>query len=296
MAEVVAAPPLMLAIASTGASGRSEVEVNKLLESGDWVADTKLDGIRAVISERRIFNRTGVDITHKYPEIPEVVLKASELVILDGEIVAEDGTFESALTRDSQENRSKILGMVITYPVRFVAFDLPAFSGPWMHRRNCLETMSLGGIDITPVGSDAAFVQAVRDAGMEGVILKRRSSRYQPKRSADWIKHKFTERITCIAYGYEPGNGSRSHFGAMLIALIRDGEAVPIGRVGSGFTERQTHELKARLDAGAFFPVEVEALNRTSGFQLRFPVFRGVRTDKTVEECTWDQLMSLRPC
>jgi bifunctional non-homologous end joining protein LigD len=133
--------------------------------------------------------------------------------------------------------------------------------------------------------------------GMEGVIAKRVNGRYQPgKRSTDWVKFRVTRRISCIASGYSPGNGSRAHFGALHLALIKDGEVVPVGRTGSGFTEKQTHDLKARLDAGEFFVVEIEAANRTSADQLRFPTFRGIRKDKAIHECTFDQLDELARC
>lgn len=279
----------MLAIASTGASGRHPVDVRALVATGDWVLDTKLDGVRAIIHRGRIYNRRGDDVTYKFPEIS----LDPALPTLDGEIVAADGSFESTLSRESMENRSTIKRWAETNPCVFVAFDLPEERGEggtaatWMLRRARLEDL---GVLSTPVSYDAGYIEVVREAGGEGVIAKRTAHRYQPgKRSADWVKHKFTSRTTCIAYGYEPGHGSRAHFGALKIALIKGDEVVPMGRTGSGFTDRQTRELKARLDKGEMFPVEIEHMLTGNG-ELRFPTFRGVRSDLELADCTYDQL------
>lgn len=99
-------------------------------------------------------------------------------------------------------------------------------------------------------------------------------------------------RITAIALGYE--RGTSREFGAIFLALLlQDGRPVPIGRVGTGWTEPQAESLKRRLDAGQQFPVEVEALNRTADNLLRFPVFRGERTDLPLTAASADQLNSL---
>lgn len=278
----------MLAIASTGASGRHPVDVRKLVETGDWILDAKLDGVRAwLMPDGRILNRKGVDVTYKFPD---VVTPASEIV--DGEIVAADGTFETTLIRESQENRSTIRRLAESSPCHFVAFDLPERDDPYSERRRRLVADAGPALmAITPMGYDADFIAKVQEVGLEGVIAKRLASKYQyGKRSADWVKHVFTKRVSCIAFGYSPGHGSRVHFGAMHLALLQDGLPVPVGRTGSGFTERQTHDLKARLDAGDYFVAEVEYRNLTSGKQLRFPTFRGIRTDVDIENCTYDQL------
>ncbi|WP_460791350.1 ATP-dependent DNA ligase [Nocardioides maradonensis] len=277
----------MLAIASTGASGRQPIDVRKLVESGDWVLDLKLDGIRAILDDYsgRIWTRTGTDIADKFPEIRMGSWASS---LFDGEIIAKDGTFETALMRESQSSKAKINRLAESHPCMFVAFDMPMAPGDWTSRRRTLEVLTESR---TPLGHDAQFIDAVRHARGEGVIAKRRASRYQPgKRSADWVKWKDTSRTTCIAYGYEPGTGSRTHFGSLKLALINDdGSVQHIGRTGSGFTERQTWELKNRLDSGEMFAVEVEHMRTLAG-ELRFPVFRGVRRDKTLLDCTIDQL------
>lgn len=287
----------MLATSSTGAGGKHPVDLRTLVDAGDWVLDTKLDGMRALISpDGTIYNRKGADVTHKFPEI--VLPGPRRDFWLDGELVADDTKFESVLIRESQEKRSVIMRMVIEHPVRFVAFDIvhPNLAVPWLYsqRRVALTELNSWGIDVTPYSEDYDFFEMTRSLGMEGVIAKRKTSRYRPgARSTDWIKFKNTRRITCIACGYWPGSGSRAHFGAMKLALIKGTEVVEVGRVGSGFTERQTHEMKARLDRGEFFAVEIEVLGRTSGNQLRHPVFRGAPADRDLNDARFEQMLEL---
>lgn len=284
----------MLASASTGASNRAPIDVRTLISTGGWVLDTKLDGVRAFWREGHLVNRRGVDITHKFPEI-----SLPGDLWLDGEIVAHDNLFETVAQRDKLERAVQIRRGAEANPCTFVAFDMPARATlGWVDRREQLEIHSGNGdqFAVTPVSYDVDYIDRVRAAGMEGVIAKQISSRYQfGKRSPQWIKHKFTHRISCLIKGYEPGNGSRGHLGAIYLTLFDhvNTELVPVGRCGSGFTDKQTHDLKVRLDNGEILVAEIEALNLTSGGTLRFPVFRGIRTDVSPLECTVDQLDTL---
>lgn len=288
----------MLAIASTGASGRQPYTIGQL--KGTHMFDLKMDGIRGWAEGGRIYNRHGVDITHRYPEIEEALANSAPYGRLDGELVAEDGKFETALTRDKQEKAASIGRLRVSKPMLFVVFDMPTDSlmpKPWWRRREALNTWQAKGIDprvyLSPCSHEVEFFDRAREMGMEGVIAKAANARYTqgPKRSATWIKFKNTQRVTCLVAGYSPGSGSRSHFGRVHLRLINpDGSLLDIGEVGTGWTERETHSLKALIDQGEILVVEIEALSLTSGGKLRFPVYKGIRTDIAPHECTAAQL------
>lgn len=293
----------MLATASTGASNRRPVRIEEL--AGTHVFDLKVDGVRAILyrdPEPRFVNRNGVDITHRYPEIVDTI-EAGWGLAIDGEIIADDGRFETTLLRDQQEKKATIARLAKAHPCRFVAFDGPEAHGDWMRRRTWLELeaehfSSSDRVTVTPYSDDPAFFTQVAEMGMEGVIAKRKTSRYQPgKRSTDWVKFKTVRRVTCIVAGYSPGTGSRKHFGNMtLVMLDEQHEPVEVGTVGSGFTEKQTHDLKTRLDAGELLVVEIECLNITSGRRLRHPVYKGIRSDLSPIDVTTEQLDTLPTC
>lgn len=283
----------MLATPSTGSSGRQPIDLDTIMATGQFMLDTKLDGVRAFLRDGRILNRKGADITHKFPEITNPTDRW-----LDGEIVALDNSFETTLMRESQEIAPKIRRAAEEHPCRFVAFDLPDLANePWETRRWVLVHLH-SDLSVTPVSSEVAFFDKVGALGMEGVIAKRRTSRYAfGKRSSSWIKFKHLHRVSCLIAGYTPGHGAREHFGALTLALVDPaGGVVSVGRCGSGFTVRQMEVLKGRLDNGEILIAEIETVNVTSGRTLRFPVYRGLRTDLNPLDCTTDQLAALPRC
>jgi bifunctional non-homologous end joining protein LigD len=287
----------MMAIPSTGSSGRHPIRLEDVVSRG-WVLDLKLDGVRSFNRYGRLINREGTDITHRYPE-----LEIPTDLWLDGEIVAADGTFETTLIRDQQSTPAKIKRLALQHPCKFVAFDLldRAEDGrPYASRRLDLEQVATTtGVAITPTGDDVAFFDKVAELGMEGVIAKRPSSRYHfGRRSRDWVKFKVLHRVSAVAIGYVPGQGQRKHFGSMRLAFIGpDGPMIgpePDGwRVGSGFTDKDTWDLKRRLDDGELMVVEVECTARTKDNGLRFPVYKGIRSDVPLTQCTIDQVEAL---
>ena len=294
----------MLCTSSTPASGRPGADFRQLMESGDWIADTKLDGVRALAhwTGRTLVlgNRNGVDITKRYPEVVaelEQVLDGEHPMVVDGEIVAKDGSFESTLLRDKQSDKHAIERLSFSHPTMFCAFDIADDEGTWVERRNMLTELFDGRLQLTVVSDSPEFLADTQKLGMEGVVAKRKTSIYRPGfRSKQWVKFRNRFRVTCLVAGYEPGHGSRSHFGAMHLALLRDGEPVSVGRVGTGFTEREIDRLKKALDAGEILTVEIECANQTSTGQLRFPVYRGVRTDVGIADCSIEQLSFLPTC
>jgi len=272
---------------------------------GTHAFDTKLDGIRAMIywdgAVCYITNRTGKHIAHKFPEIENAANALGEPCVLDGEIVAASGSFQDTARRDKQNQPGDVAKWMREIPCVFVAFDVIYKNTdlrpmPFEYRRQQLELMRLQGPVLTTsvLSLDPAFFQQVKDLGMEGVIAKRLRSTYRAGRFSDWIKFKTVRSITAIGIGYEKGTGAREHFGAMFLALVdTDGKPVEIGRVGTGFTAQEIDMLKAELDAGKPVVCEIEALNKSKDGKLRFPVYKGLRTDLSVLDARLDQLNEL---
>lgn len=305
----------MLATPSTSAGGRVAIDINTL--GGTHFFDLKMDGIRAFAhwngGQLTLINRNGVDITRKFPELIEAAPRFFDLPIwLDGEIVCNSGRFEDTLTRDKQSNPAIIARYAVEKPVAFHAFDLPDYAtetnnqrrirlevaaDEWVHRAGEGWGFALP-FRTTPISNDPEFLDRTRTAGLEGVIAKALNAPYVfGARSRSWIKFKNLHRVTCLVSGYEPGTGSRAHFGKMNLALIDPtGQVVPCGSVGTGFTMREIDDLKKLLDDGTILVVEIECLNVTSGRTLRFPVYKGIRNDLAPTDCTLDQLDALPEC
>lgn len=299
----------MLASPSTTAGGRRGIDLATLVASGQYSFDLKLDGLRAILywdgTTATILNRSLVDITAQFPEL--VAPLGSAPFVIDGEIVADDGTFTSVATRGKTVKPADVAKRAVSLPCKFIAFDLLDVNGtsfmalPWQQRRDALEMLAESWpapFQVSMCSEDGETMwKAVSELGLEGLIAKMRTDRYFPgTRSSGWIKFKTVRRITCVAVGYEPGTGARADFGALFIALIGPDGPVSVGKVGTGFNASEIQSLKKRIDAQELFLVEIEALNRTAAGVLRFPVYKGLRTDLAITDATVSQLDQFPLC
>jgi ATP-dependent DNA ligase len=154
----------------------------------------------------------------------------------------------------------------------------------------------------------------MRALGMEGVVAKKLGSKYLPgRRSEAWRKIKLVNTQDCVILGWTPGLGGRSStFGALLVGAYDADELVWIGQVGTGFTDKKLEEIRELLEplvrktppiddpelAGAkeltwvepTVVCEVEYLEITkSTKKMRAPSFKGLRPDKTPDECVLEK-------
>jgi bifunctional non-homologous end joining protein LigD len=273
----------------------------------------------------RLVTRSGRDVTHQYPELNAIHELVDQVnAVIDAEIVAFEGdgahSFEALQQRMNLQGEREIKRMSTQIPVALIAFDLLWLDGhatidlPLEERRELL----LGIVEtddrlqtITSVaGEGQSFVEAARGLSLEGVVAKRLGSRYQPgRRSPDWRKIKLTNTQDCVILGWTPGQGGRAGtFGALLVGAYDGGELIWIGQVGTGFTrqvlERVLDALRPSIRGtppiadpelkrikGATFVeptlvCEVEYLEITRRERkMRAPSFKGLRSDKTPEEC-----------
>lgn len=158
-----------------------------------WACEPKLDGWRAIVTVTggtvRVTSRNGPDLTDRVPSVRQ--LAQLDGLALDGELVHGDGTMDSFYG---------LLGALHRGSATFVAFDVleagtdVLTTRPYADRRAVLESLDLPGIPVVPsfAVDDLEHVLSIcEQAGMEGVVLKRRQSRYRPgQRSSDWRKVK----------------------------------------------------------------------------------------------------------
>ena len=92
-----------------------------------------------------------------------------------------------------------------------------------------------------------ALHEAALASGFEGVIGKRKDSRYEAgRRSPSWLKVKPTHSADFVIGGYTNGKGSRAPLGALLVGYWDKGKLRYASHVGSGL--RRPH---ARAGDGA---------------------------------------------
>lgn len=289
-----------------------------------WAAEIKWDGIRAIAfiedGSLRLQGRRLNDITRQFPEITTPDAALEENIVLDGEIVVFDPSgrpdfqmIQRRLRRGGTPTRGG------GRPATFVAFDLLYAGGrdirsrTYLERRAGLDRLDLSGEGWRAPGFlDSDFEVAlatVADQGLEGLMLKRTSSRYvEGSRSRDWLKVKNRRRQEFVIGGWLPGQGERlASLGSLLLGYWEGGgdrHLTYAGRAGSGLGERELGQLKAALlelekgDApfadlprlpGARFVepllvAEVEFAEWTADGLLRHPVFISLRADKDADE------------
>lgn len=286
----------------------------ELLSNGRYYFDLKWDGVRALAlldnGKVTLVNRRGAIITPRYPELVEALRKEypQGTYAFDGEVIClgTDGKPDFARIHRRDAFTEAPAYLVKATPATYVAFDM-LWAGeedlrdqPFEVRLATLRKYSANWDGVSLVRSlgsidGPTMWSIVQEHSLEGLVAKTLNGRYTGRRDPSWVKLKPTQRISAVVMGYEPGEGSRSStFGALKIGLItRDAGKVgiqPIGKVGSGFTQRDLDDLLPRLTAGEVLVVEVEYQEVSPNGQLRFPVFRGVRNDIELVDCTTDQI------
>lgn len=239
-------------------------------DDDEWSAEIKWDGVRALAfvsgGEAVLRGRDGNDISATYPEVTSDLAAASgrRSVILDGEIVAFDRGRPSFSMLQRRMHVARPTGILKSaVPVSYVAFDLLHQAGrsllrnPYAQRRAMLDALAVeAGLESATVSVPPAFpgeVRAVIDAsrqlGLEGTMLKRLRSYYYPgRRSGSWLKIRHLLAADVVIGGWLPGNGTRlSLAGSVIVGRPGRGGLEYLGQVGSGFTVRELRELTSRL-------------------------------------------------
>ncbi len=292
-------------------------------DSAGHLYEVKWDGYRCLAYLENgtvLMSRNGVDITGKFPELAGLCNRVKRLpAVLDGEIVVfEEGRPSFArLQSRGRMNGPECTGRAsLKRPAVYVVFDVLYSDGenvmglPLTDRKELLEDTTIPGGElaisqyIIQQGRD--FFEACVGKGLEGVVAKKLDSVYLPgRRSTYWQKFRNTKEADLVICGYQYGLGGRK-LGSLVLGGYRGGELVYQGKVGTGFNEQEAdilleglQKLEIRAETLAVPREEkrgtrwvqpalvcsVNYLTITAGGCLRHPVYRGVRWDKSPQEC-----------
>src|SRR3954470_22817709 len=225
-----------------------------------WIHEMKYDGYRCELAigggEPKVYTRSGLDWSDKFPEI---VAAARELevgsALLDGEIVKLSDTGNTGFSALQQAIGEGGRGLTL------FLFDALEIDGEDLTKRPNIERKarlaSLIGEGKPPfilyaehiVGQGEALFDAMCEAGQEGIISKRADSPYRGDRTKSWLKVKCTHRQEFVIVGWSESDKKGRGFRALLLGLNEDGKLRYAGKVGTGFSMKVQHELRARLDS-----------------------------------------------
>jgi DNA ligase 1 len=296
-----------------------------LTRLGKAAFEYKLDGARIQLhkqgTEVRIFTRHLNEVTAAVPEIVEAVRDvAAPSLILDGEALGfqHDGApqpFQMTMRRFGRKLDVDRLRQSI--PLRPFFFDCLYLDGEAiLDRPNTERVAALTSVVpealLIPrrvIGEEAeaaAFAQAARAAGHEGIMAKALDAPYEAgARGRAWLKVKTAVTLDLVVLAAEWGNGRRRGWLSNLHLGARDPETggfVMLGKTFKGLTDEmlawQTAELRKLAIAGNAYTVQVEpklvveiAFNDIQasprypgGLALRFARVKRYRPDKRPEE------------
>ncbi len=300
----------------------------------EWLHELKHDGVRVIAYCRRgpegeeegatrvrLVSRSGRDQTALYPEIAAGLSSlVADSAVLDGEIVSLDAEGRASFQRlqpRMQAAPREVERLRREVPVLAFFFDLVYLDGYDLRRmpvEERKEALAVLLADAPPVllfsdhviGQGEAFFSLAAKSGVEGIVSKRLGSSYVGRRTSSWVKVKRVEDREFVIGGFTAPQGSRPHFGALLIGLYdAEGRLHYVTRVGSGFDDASLAVIGAELGrcerpeppfvdppaiAGARWVApklvaRVKFAEWTRDGGLRAPVFSGLVPDVAPGDC-----------
>ncbi|MBF6607937.1 MAG: DNA ligase D [Flavobacterium sp.] len=284
-------------------------------DNADWIFETKFDGYRALAEikngKAKLISRNSNTFT-KYPEIVAELEDISSDVVIDGEIVVEDGKgkswFQWLQHRGEKPKRGQL---------KFYVFDILYFNGfdlrklDLLLRKKILRAVlpELESVLYSEhiVGDGLKAFAAAEKSGGEGIIAKKASSKYSTnKRSKEWLKIKTEKQQEMVIGGFTEPQGGRKGLGAILCGFYDGKELRYSGKVGSGFSDAILKELRTKLDkierksspfvdppkesnvhwVSPKLVAQIKFSELTETNAMRHPVYLGLRPDKKAGEVT----------
>ena len=286
-----------------------------------YLFELKLDGERAIAylwpGGVELRNKRQMRMLPRFPELGEIHKQVRKPCILDGEYVAMRAgkpSFADVQRRSLLHDPFKIELAARKSPVSLVAFDLLWLDGrdltqlPLAERRELLRQTVVedARLSLTRAveGQGEALYRLAGQNGLEGVVAKRKASRYYPgHRTKDWVKMKNLMDDDFVVCGYICKSDP---IVSLVLGQYRQGALCYCGHVTLGVSGPD-FQLLLRQPAQTAPPLPVPAghgneravwlpprfvctvhfMQRLPGGTLRQPVFKGLRPDKSPEDCRW---------
>jgi bifunctional non-homologous end joining protein LigD len=211
-------------------------------DRAQWEYELKLDGYRAVAFKTggriHLRSRNDNDFTRRYPSILRGLEKLPDETVIDGEVVA--------LDEEGRPSFNALQNFASSVLLQYYVFDVMVIGGrdvmnePLDARRRLLEQKIVPTLadPVRYVGRlDATLrdlIHSVKAQGLEGLVAKRRSSRYEPgERSGAWQKMRVNRGQEFVIGGYTMGTTA---FDALILGYFEGDRLIYVARTRNGFT------------------------------------------------------------
>jgi DNA ligase D-like protein (predicted ligase) len=230
------------------------LRTEKLPDGPQWQVELKLDGYRALAIKSsgkvHLRSRNDNDFNARYPGVVKALALMPDDTVIDGEVVALDADGRPSFNTLQNYGSSGA-------PLHFFIFDVLILKGkdvmgePLVRRRELIEEHVLpklvDPVRYSPVleGTLKQLIHSVKTQGLEGLVAKRRDSKYEPGlRSGAWQKMRVNARQELVIAGYTP---SPKNFDALVIGYYQDGKLMYAACTRNGFTPASRVELFKKL-------------------------------------------------
>ncbi|HEY0741034.1 MAG TPA: DNA ligase D [Chryseosolibacter sp.] len=227
--------------------------VKEAFADDDYVFEVKWDGYRIIAhcegANVKLQSRGGEDYTKKYPTVVNALKSLDLDCVLDGEVV-----FINAEGKPDFDALQRVNGQ--RAPLVYYAFDVLWHDGenlkdkPLLERKGHLRKML---VDNNVVKYSDHFEDGlvlfdhVKNIGLEGIVAKRKDSRYlQDDRSKKWLKVTTEKRQEFVIGGWVESE-KRNTFRTLLFGTYENGKLKWKGHAGGGFKERDMPVILNRL-------------------------------------------------
>jgi len=218
-----------------------------------WAYQLKFDGYRAVAYKTggriSLRSRNNNDFTLRHPDIVRALAKIPDETVIDGELVA--------LDENGRPSFYALQNFAGSTTVLYYVFDVMVLAGrdvkaePLDARQTLLERR------IVPKLADPArfmgeleaplrdLIYSVKAHGLEGLVAKRRNSRYEPGlRSGAWMKMRVNRGQEFVIGGYTIGTKT---FDALIFGYYEGDRLIYAARTRSGFTPAIREHIARKL-------------------------------------------------
>jgi len=226
--------------------------IKKLFNNPGWLYELKLDGYRIIAIKNKkdikLYSRKSLDYSKYYPVVIKSLTNIPHDAVLDGELVVPDekGRPSFDLLQKYRE------GM----PIVYYLFDLLWLDGydvtnlKLTQRKELLKQI-LPENDVIKYSDDfedgELLFEQVSEMELEGIVAKRKDSKYQPgKQVKDWLKLPTEIRQEFVIGGWTESESGRP-FRSIVFGAYENGKLTFIGHSGSGFKDEVMKEVMDKL-------------------------------------------------
>jgi DNA ligase D-like protein (predicted ligase) len=248
----------------------------------------KFDGYRAIAFRTggrvHLRSRNDNDFSSRYPGVVKGLARMPDETVIDGEIVA--------LDQEGRPSFNALQNHASSAPVLYFVFDVLVLAGRDVMRETLATRRTLLEQKILPkLGEPVRYfppldaslpvlIESVKAQGLEGLVAKRRDSRYEPGlRSGAWMKMRINRGQEFVIGGYTVGTRT---FDALIFGYYEGDRLIYVARTRNGFTPALREQLVRK-----FRGLEVEDCPFSNLPEAKSGRWGQGLTAKKMVDCRW---------